>query len=83
MIQLHARYIFGFVGGSGFVRGEMVEKAKLERLTQAQYGHRSFWLLLCYHLLISCTCTLVGVLPHKGSIYCEGDIIIIIDYQSP
>ena len=60
MVQLHAGYIFGFAGGSGFVKGGVMEEGKLERLMQAQYGHRSFWLLLCYHLLISCTCTLVG-----------------------
>ena len=27
----------------------VVEEGKLERLTQAQHGHRSFWLLSIYH----------------------------------
>ena len=36
-----------------------VEERKLERLTQAQHGHRSFWLLLYSRSLISCTCKLV------------------------
>lgn len=36
-----------------------VEEGKLERLTQAQHGHRNFWLLLYSRSLISCTCKLV------------------------
>ena len=48
------------------IDGHIVEKQKLERLTQAQHGHRSFWLLLYYHLLISCTCTLVGGTSAQG-----------------
>ena len=59
MVQLHTGYIFGSAGGSGLVREGAVEEGKLERLTQAQHGHRSFWLLLCSRSLISCTCTLV------------------------
>lgn len=59
MVQLHTRYIFGFAGGSRFVRGGVMEERKLERLIKAQYNYCSFWRLLCSQLLISCTCTLV------------------------
>ena len=60
---------------------KLTSEGKLERLTQAQPGHRSFWLLLYSRSLISCACTLVVERSAQG-IFSIGCTVIINHPQS-